>query len=254
MHPIVAELGPFRIYSYGIMVAIAFIIGIYLAKKEALRKGLAPEVIYDLVFFLAIGSLIGARIYYLAFFNPRSFIEAPLAIFKIWEGGLAIHGAILGGLAACILFARVRHLSFWTLSDIVAPPLMLGQAIGRIGCFLNGCCFGIPTGSFLGVRFPADSLSDIAYGGAKVHPAQIYESLADLSAFFILWAIRKRIRFGGGVFLLYLMMYSLIRLVLSGLRGDSLYIWGSNIKIAHVISIGALLTASIIFIRKRNNA
>jgi phosphatidylglycerol:prolipoprotein diacylglycerol transferase len=254
MHPIIARFGPVTIYSYGMMVAIAFITGICLARLEAPRKNLTPDLIYDLAFFLVIGSLAGARIYYLAFFDPSSFIKDPVSIFRIWEGGLAVHGAMLGGIMASALFARVRRLSFWDLADIVAPSIILGQAIGRFGCFLNGCCFGIPTKSVFGVVFPEGSLADAAYHGLAVHPAQLYEMALNIFGFFILWSIRKRIKFPGGLFLIYLMMYSVIRLMISGIRGDSLYIWGSDIKIAHAISAVILVTSAIIFMKRGKSA
>lgn len=254
MYPIIARFGPITIYSYGMMVAIAFITGIYFARLEASRKGIAPDLVYDLAFFLAIGSLIGARVYYLAFFDPSSLIKNPISVFRIWEGGLAIHGAILGGIIASVLFARSRIMSFWGLADLIAPSVILGQAIGRLGCFLNGCCFGVPTESVFGMVFSDGSLADIAYHGLAVHPAQLYEMALNLSGFFILWSIRKRVKFKGGLFLIYLMMYSVIRLIVSNLRGDSLYIWGSNIKIAQAISTVIFVIALFIFIKRRKDA
>lgn len=254
MYPIIAKLGPVTIHSYGMMVAIAFIVGVYLARQEALRKNIKPELVYDLVFFLAVGSLVGARIYYLAFFDPASFVTNPVSVLKIWEGGLAVHGAILGGIIACVLFARSRRVLFWKFTDLVAPSVILGQAIGRIGCFLNGCCFGVETQSIFGVRFPKGSLPDIAYSGSPVHPTQLYEFVLDLAGFFILWTMRRRIKFDGGLFLVYLALYSIIRIIVSGLRGDSLYIWGSNIKIAQVMSIVVLAVSVSIFLSRRKNA
>ncbi len=250
MHPIIAKLGPFTIYSYGMMVAIAFLAGLHIARIEARRKGLDINIVYDFVFYLIIGSLIGARLYYLAFFNPSIFIKDPVSVLKLWEGGLAIHGALLGGTLSAILFSRIRRTSFWGLADLTAPSMILGQAIGRIGCFLNGCCFGVPTTSFFGIRFPKGSLPDLAYGGLPVYPTQIYEFLLDLSAFFILWSIRRRIRFNGGLFLVYLMMYSCIRIWVSSLRGDSLYIWGTGIKVAQAVSAAIFIIALVIFMRK----
>lgn len=254
MHPIISKLGPVTIYSYGTMIAIAFIIGIYVARIEAARKGIKPDLVYDLAFFLVIGALIGARVYYISFFDPQTFVKSPLSVLKIWEGGLAIHGGILGGITAGILFARSRAVSFWKLADSIAPSLILGQAVGRIGCFLNGCCFGVPTESVFGAVFPKGSLPDIAYGGLAVHPTQLYELGLDLCGFFILWSFRRKIRFYGGLFLLYLMLYGVIRLMVSGLRGDSLYIWGSNINIAQAISIAVFIIALGLFILKRKKS
>lgn len=254
MHPIIAKFGPITIHSYGMMVAIALIVGVYLARQEALRKNIKPELVYDLVFFLAVGSLAGARIYYLAFFDPASFVTNPVSVLKIWEGGLAVHGAILGGIIACVLFAGSRKVLFWRFADLVAPSVMLGQAIVRIGCFLNGCCFGVKTGSIFGVRFPKGSLPDIAYSGSPVHPAQLYELSLDLAGFLILWAIRRRVKFDGGLFLVYLALYSIIRIIVSGLRGDSLYMWNTDLKIAQVISGIVFVIALSLFILKRKKS
>ena len=246
MHPIIAKFGPVTIYSYGMMIAIAFVFGIYLARIEAARKNLKKDLIYDFSFYLIIGALIGARLYYISFFNPRSFIEEPLSIFRIWQGGLAIHGGILGGIVACILFAKQRGISFWKLADLVAPSLILGQAIGRIGCFLNGCCYGVPTESIFGVKFPQIAVA--------VHPTQLYELTLDLIGFFVLWGMRQKIKFDGGLFLLYLMIYNSIRIAVSSLRGDSLYIWGTDIRIAQVISAVIFIIALALYIRREKNA
>lgn len=254
MHPIIVKFGAVTIYSYGMMVAIAFLVGVYVARIEAARRHIEKDLLYDLVFSLLIGALIGARLYYLVFFDPSSFIKDPVSIFKIWEGGLAIHGAILGGIVAGLIFARLKQKSFWRIADLVAPSLLLGQAIGRIGCFLNGCCFGVPTESIFGVRFPKTSLADIAYRGLLVHPTQIYEFLLNLIGFFILWVARRKVKFDGGIFLLYLTMYSCIRLATSGLRGDSLYVWTTDLKIAQIISIIIFVIAFILFKKRKGHA
>ena len=254
MHPIIAKFGAVTIYSYGMMIAIAFLVGVYVAKIEAARKHIKKDLLYDFVFSLLIGALIGARLYYLAFFDPSSFIKDPVSIFKIWEGGLAIHGAILGGIVSGLIFAKLKQKSFWRIADLVAPSLLLGQAIGRIGCFLNGCCFGVPTESIFGVRFPKASLADIAYRGLAVHPTQIYEFLLNLIGFFILWVARLRVKFDGGIFLLYLMIYSCVRLAVSGIRGDSLYVWTTDLKIAQVISIVIFVIAFILFKKRQRHA
>ncbi|MFC1624434.1 prolipoprotein diacylglyceryl transferase [Candidatus Omnitrophota bacterium] len=254
MHSIIAKLGPLTIYSYGLMVAIAILLGIYVATLEAIRKNIKPDLVYDLVLYLVIGSLIGARVYYIAFFDPRSFIKDPISIFKIWQGGLAIHGAILGGIVAGMLFSRFHKVSFWKSADLIAPSIILGQGIGRIGCFLNGCCFGVPTESIFGIRFPRGSLPGIVYRSLAVHPTQLYELALNIIGFFILWSMRRRIKFDGGLFLLYLMIYSCIRVAVSSLRGDELYIWGTHFKIAQIISGVIFVIAIIVFVKREKNA
>jgi phosphatidylglycerol:prolipoprotein diacylglycerol transferase len=251
MHPVIAKFGPLTIYSYGVMVALAFAVGLYLARLEAKRKGVNVDTVYDFAFYLIIGSLIGARLYYVLFFDPSVFIKDPVSILKLWQGGLAIHGAILGGIAAALLFSRRRGVSFWKLADLVTPSVILGQAIGRIGCFLNGCCFGVPTPSMFGVRFPEGSPAYIAYNGLAVHPTQLYESFLNAVVFLLLWFMRRKIKFDGGLFLSYLVIYGFLRIALSALRGDSLYIWGTPLKAAQVISGLIVVAAFIVFIKRR---
>lgn len=250
MHPEIFKIGNLTGYSYGLFMALAFCIGIFIARKEAKRKKIEPEHILDLAFFIIVGSIIGARLYYILFYNPAIFIKTPLEIFKVWRGGLAIHGGILGGLLAGVLFCKIRKISLWRLSDTISPSIILGQAIGRIGCFLNGCCYGIPTKFFLGIRFPKGSLPDLAYGGLRVHPTQLYEAILDFISFLILWALRKKVKFDGELFLLYLMSYSVIRLSLSNLRGDSLYLWETDIRVAQVVSIIIFLISLGLFLKK----
>ena len=254
MHPIIANFGPVTIYSYGLMVAIAYLLGVYVARREAVRKNIKVDLVYDLAFYLIIGSLVGARFYYLAFFNPSSFIKDPVSILKIWEGGLAIHGAILGGIVSGVLFSRFHRISFWKIVDLVGPSVILGQAVGRIGCFLNGCCFGVPTESIFGIRFPKGSLAYTAYAGLAVHPTQLYELIFNIIGFFVLWSVRQKIKFDGGIFLLYLMIYNSMRIVTSSLRGDSLYIWNTDLKIAQITSGVIFIIALIIFIKREKNA
>ncbi|PIW67289.1 MAG: prolipoprotein diacylglyceryl transferase [Candidatus Omnitrophica bacterium CG12_big_fil_rev_8_21_14_0_65_42_8] len=229
MHPIIAKIGPFTIYSYGIMVAIAFLFGIFIARREAVRKNIKPGLVYDLGFYLLIGSIIGARIYYILFFGLKDFLAEPASIFKVWQGGLAIHGGIFGGIITSIIFSNARKISFWALADLIAPSIILGQAIGRIGCYLNGCCYGINN-----------------------QPTQIYELILDFIGFLLLWGLRKKIRFKGGLFLLYLMTYSVIRIIVSQFRADNLYLWNTGITLAGLSSLIIFIIAMALFIRKRH--
>jgi phosphatidylglycerol:prolipoprotein diacylglycerol transferase len=129
-------------------------------------------------------------------------------------------------------------MSFWLLADLIAPSLILGQAIGRIGCFLNGCCFGIPMKPFLCMNR---------------HPTQIYEMALDLAGFFLLWSLRKKVKFEGGLFLLYLMAYGVIRSIVSQLRADNVYLWNSALTLADFTSIVMFIAAMVLYIKKKHD-
>jgi len=235
MYPIIAKIGPFTIYSYGMMVAIAFLFGIFIARQEAVRKNIKPDLVYDFSFYLLIGSIIGARVYYVLFFELKDFLAEPLSIFKVWQGGLSIHGGIFGGILAGFIFSKVHKASFWTLADLISPSLILGQTIGRIGCFLNGCCFGISIKPFCGL---------------KSHPTQIYELVLDFIGFLLLWNFRKKVKLQGGLFLLYIMIYSVVRLIVSRFRADNLYLWNTGLTLADLTSAAMFIIAIIIYKQK----
>jgi len=237
MHPIIAKIGPFTIYSYGMMVAMAFLFGIFIARQEAVRKKINPDIIYDFGFYLLIGSVISARIYYVIFFDLKGFLGDPASVFRVWQGGLAIHGGIFGGIVTGLVFSKVRKISFWVLADLIAPSIILGQAIGRIGCFLNGCCFGMPMKPFLGM---------------SSHPTQIYELILDFIGFLLLWDLRKKMKFEGGLFLSYLMLYAVIRTIVSRFRADNLYLWNTSLTLADITSAVIFVIALALFLKKRN--
>ncbi|OIO33555.1 MAG: prolipoprotein diacylglyceryl transferase [Candidatus Omnitrophica bacterium CG1_02_40_15] len=237
MHPIITKIGPFTIYSYGMMVAIAFLLGVFIAKLEAIRKNIKPDIVYDFSFYIIIGSIIGARIYYIFFFDLKEFLSDPVSIFKVWQGGLSIHGGILGGIIIGLIFSKIRKISFWKLADLISPSIILGQAIGRIGCFLNGCCFGMPMKPFYGM---------------KNHPTQIYELVLDFIGFLMLWNLRKKINFVGGLFLFYLMAYSVIRIIVSQFRADNSYLWNTNLTLADLTSVTTFIIAMILYIKKKH--
>ena len=231
MHPIIAKIGPFTIYSYGMMVAIAFLFGIFIARLEAVRKNIKQDLVYDFSFYLIIGSIIGARIYYILFFDVSGLLKNPITIFKIWQGGLSIHGGLLAGVITGLVFSRLKKISFWALADLVSPSIILGQAIGRIGCYLNGCCSGINN-----------------------QPTQIYELILDFIGFLLLWKLRKKIKFQGGLFLLYLMMYAVIRIIVSRFRADNMYLWNTSLTLADLTSVIMFITGMIFFIIRKKHA
>ncbi len=251
MYPVLLKVGPLTIRFYGVMIAVGFFIGMVLAQKEAARKGIKSEVINDLFFYLLLTGILGARIYYYLFYDP-DFFKKPWLILAFWQGGLTIHGAVIGGLIAGIGYSHWKRVSFWQLADSLAPSIALGQSLGRVGCFLNGCCYGEPTTLPWGVRYTSLlSLVPDNLLGERLHPTQLYESLLCLVLFSVLWKTRKKETFEGRLFLFYLLFYSLIRFMIEFLRADSLYVWGTSFKIAQVISIIIITVVLPIFYLRR---
>ncbi|MBD1917405.1 MULTISPECIES: prolipoprotein diacylglyceryl transferase [Cyanophyceae] len=238
--PIIFQLGPLAIRWYGLLIAIALALGITLAQRLAQRRGLDPEAVADLSIWLVLGALPAARLYYVAFEWDR-YADNPLSAFAIWQGGIAIHGAILGGMLAALLFARLNRLSFWALADVVAPALVLGQAIGRWGNFFNSEAFGGPTNLPWRIYIPPaqrpPGLETVEY----YHPTFLYESLWNLGVFALVmwlffWGLRHPNRLKTGtLFLVYFATYSLGRLWIEGLRLDSLML--GPLRIAQVVSL-----------------
>lgn len=236
MHPVIIQIGPLVVRWYSVMIAIACLVGLWLARAEAERKGIRKESVDDYFLYAVIGAIIGARLYYLAFANPAQFWENPLSIFAIWQGGLAIHGAILGGLLVAVLYARRHRIPFAKFADTLAPPLILGQAIGRIGCFFNGDAHGYPTNLPWGLVYAPESPAGQMFPGQALHPTQLYEMIFNLIIFGILWKTRKAIKTQGNLFILYVMLYSATRIFVEHFRADKLIYFG-NISAAQSIGI-----------------
>lgn len=234
MHPILFTLGPLTIYSYGVCVAAAFLVAILTAAARARRFGWNPEVVYDISIYVILGALGGSRLLYILE-NPAEFAAAPFEVFKIWRGGLNYYGGLIGAIIAAVIYLRARRLGVAECFDILMPSLALGHAIGRIGCLLNGCCFGAmaPPSLPWAVVFPEGSVAHshqlyeagvVPPGCAwslPVHPTQIYEVCAELGIFFALTAYLPRKRFNGEVFWLYLLLYGAARFAIEFFRGDN---------------------------------
>ncbi|PSR18198.1 prolipoprotein diacylglyceryl transferase [filamentous cyanobacterium CCP3] len=241
--PIAFQLGPITIRWYGLLITTGLLLGITLAQRLGQRRGLDPERIGDLAIWLVLGALPGARLYYVLFEWQR-YADRPLSALAIWQGGIAIHGAILGGAIAALLFARRYKLSFWQLADVVAPALVLGQAIGRWGNFFNSEAFGRPTSLPWRVYIPPAQrplgLGDVAY----YHPTFLYESLWNLGVlglvlWLFFWGLRHPGRLKTGtIFLVYFATYSLGRFWIEGLRLDSLML--GPLRIAQVVSLAGI--------------
>ncbi|UCB47432.1 MAG: prolipoprotein diacylglyceryl transferase [Spirochaetota bacterium] len=237
MYPTFLRFGSVEIRYYGLMYVIGIVVGIFLLYKELTRKGieLTRDEVISFVFFLVVGGLLGARIYYVLFVWKDFFVYNPLEIFAIWHGGLAIHGGIIGGALIILLFARIKKLQFFELCDATAPALALGQAFGRFGNFMNGDAHGIPTSLPWGIVFPEGSVAGDEFPGQPLHPVMLYELALNLINFLILWKIRKHSHKHGFIFALYLFNYGIIRFFVSFLRADSLML--GNIRGAQLLSV-----------------
>jgi phosphatidylglycerol---prolipoprotein diacylglyceryl transferase len=238
--PIALEFGPLRMYWYGIFIASAVLIGVQLSMALAPRRNIDPEIVGDLAFALVLGALPGARLYYVLF-QWRDYVGHPEKMIAIWEGGIAIHGAILGGMLAAWGFARWKKVSFWQLADLVAPSLILGQAIGRWGNFFNSEAYGGPTELPWKLLIPVSRRMPGFESIAYYHPTFLYESLWNLGVFGILMTLFFKVGHRlkpGMLFCVYAIAYSSGRLWIEGLRTDSLM--AGPLKMAQLVSLGAI--------------
>jgi len=255
MHPVLVKIGPFVIRYYGVMYVVAIIVGIFLTWREVKRKklNLALDDILDFVLITIPIAIIFARLYYVAF-QWGYYRDNLVDIVKIWQGGLAIHGGLIGGAIALWIFSawkRLSRISIWAFADAMAPSLILGQAFGRFGNFMNGDAYGIPTNLPWGLRFPANTPA-AGEGGINVdpnapgwtlplHPAMLYELIGCLIIFGILWWLRRKDYKDGFLASIYFMSYSVLRIMVEFFRGDALLIPGTEIRIAQIISAFILL-------------
>ncbi|MCI0526861.1 MAG: prolipoprotein diacylglyceryl transferase, partial [Nitrospira sp.] len=236
MDPVIFQIGPFALRYYGLMYALAALVGGWLLGKEARRKGipLTDDQRWNLILFVLFGGILGARIYYVAF-NWDYYGKFPSEIPAIWHGGLAIHGGLIGGVLIGIWYVRRHRLPFWKLADAGAPSTILGQAFGRFGNFMNGDAHGIPTTKPWGIVFPPGSIAGHEFPGISLHPVMLYELVLDLAGFFLLWSIRKKPWADGFIFCSYLLLYSVIRFFVSFFRADDLYM--GPFRAPHVVSV-----------------
>ncbi|MCY7369000.1 MAG: prolipoprotein diacylglyceryl transferase [Chamaesiphon sp.] len=247
------HLGWFRLKWYGLLIATAVLIGVNLSIRLGQSRKIDPEAIADLAIWLVIGAIPAARLYYVIF-EWDTYSQYPQNIIKIWEGGIAIHGALIGGSIAAIIFAKLKQISFWQLADVIAPSVVLGQAIGRWGNFFNSEAFGSQT------DLPWKLCIPISPNGCEyVHPTFLYESIWNLVVFTLLmWLFIKDSRQHhlktGSIFLVYLVAYSIGRFWIEGLRTDSL-MFGS-LRMAQMISLVGIAIGSIglswLYLRRRS--
>jgi len=238
MHPILFYGGSVVIRSWGVMVVIGIITAVFLSMQEAGKRGVDPENIIDLAIILVVSGVIGARVVYVLT-NFNEYRNNISMAFSIRTGGLAWPGAFLFALIATIIFVRWRRISFWLIVDILSPYIALGYSIGRIGCFLNGCCFG---------KVTEKAWWSVYMLGAYRYPTQLYASLASFLIFLFLVTRTSWYELPGKRFLVYIILYAIYRFTVEFYRYNSTYILG--LSPAQWGMLGAIIVASIILYGK----
>jgi phosphatidylglycerol:prolipoprotein diacylglycerol transferase len=246
--PLLFQLGPFSLRWYGLLIAVAVLLGLMLATRLGRQRGIEPAMIADLLPILVLAAVIGARLYYVLF-EWRQYQLNWLDALAIWRGGIAIHGALLGGSLAVILYCRWRKLAFWNLLDVLVPSVALGQAIGRWGNFFNSEAFGLPTDLPWKLTIPFANRPVQFLDQTTFHPTFLYESLWNLGVVVLLLVLFQRGLKGqlklpaGALSCVYLLSYSTGRLWIEGLRIDPLCLAGvppfcdGGLRMAQLVSL-----------------
>ncbi len=251
MFPTVLRIGNLHIYSYGVMLFISFVLGIAVVEHRAKKFGVDPKKVTDLALWVLLAVVVGSRLFYVAF-HWQEFSNDLVGIIAFWRGGLAglmFYGGFIGGIIAGVLFVRLNKLPVRKLMDAVTPAIMLGEGFTRIGCFLNGCCFGVPTSGACGMVFPSHSPAGATFLGQTIHPTQLYSSAAGFLLFlFALWLERRHLK-PGVLSAIMLVLYSFFRFGIDFVRyyENSANFWGNQIVSLALAAVGVALL--ILFLR-----
>lgn len=276
MNPVFLKIGSFELHYYGLMYAIAFLVGIYIAKKMAKERNFDEKIIDDYAFVAIISGLIGGRIYYVLF-NLDYYLANLSEIPAVWHGGMAIHGGIIGGIIGTLIYGKFKKINPLVLGDYAAAPFILGQAIGRFGNLMNGEIHGVPTFTPLsiifnlkpkfaewytyyqslpllekakfpdlvpwGIVFPLSSPAGTEFPNLALHPAMLYELILNFIGFCIIWFIlrKKENKATGYLWWSYIIIYSINRIIVSFFRAEDLMIWG--LRAPHLVSIIMIIIA-----------
>lgn len=271
MHPILLKLGPIPIHSYGLMLATGFLAGLYLARRDAPKFGLDPDKIADAAFWVLLLAIAGTRLAFILMFPEGFSWSNPLGWFAIWQGGLVFQGAIPPAVVFIYWWTRRNRMPFWTVCDLAAPCLALGHALGRIGCFLNGCCYGARTDLPWGISFPRVPFdtSQTATGSPAyldhvhkyslnpatdqwsyhVHPTQLYSSIGLILLCILLLTLRKHCRpFHGSTTCYYFFFYGIGRFGIEMLRddGNPVHLFGMTDQ--QIMALGASIAGIVLWI------
>lgn len=245
------SFGPFTLHTYGVLVALGFVAALLVALRGARREGLPTEPILDVGFVATTAAIVGSRLLYVLF-NLEEYRAEPLRVFKLWEGGLVFHGGLLLAIPLCWLVLRRAGLPVWRVADIVAPGIALGQAIGRIGCFAAGCCYGAPWHPPLCVTYThPEALAPL---NTPLFPSQLFAFASGVAVYAALVLYRPRRRAAGQVFWLYLVLASAARLAEDAFRGSAAKLailpWLSATQAIGLVIIAGALVLFVAFGRR----
>ncbi len=229
MRPILFQIWRIPVFSYGFLLACAFVVGTVLAVREARRRGINPDRVIDLALYACIAGIVGSRLVFVLLDIPTYF-QSPAKIINLRDGGLSFQGGLASAILVGIWFCRREKIDPWVMADVAAPVIPLGYALVRIGCLLNGCCYGLPTNVPWAIAARAGD-------STLRHPTQIYAALLSLVIFFVLFRLRNHKRFPGYLMFLYVGLYSVSRFIVEVFRDVP--------RVIGPLSLGQL--ASIIF-------
>jgi phosphatidylglycerol:prolipoprotein diacylglycerol transferase len=260
------------VHTYGLLVASAFLVAMWLAGRSAERAGLDRERVMDLCFWILLAAMAGSRLLFVIV-NWDDYVRDPASIFAFWKGGLVFYGGFIGAVLVSVWYMRRHKMSFFPHADAIIPSVAIGHAIGRLGCFAAGCCWGAACDARLpwAAKFPPESLAyqsqltnHIIQAGAlhtiPIHPTQLYESLGELLIFVALTFWRSRKRFNGELLALYLILYAPLRALVETMRGDEergrvfnfLGPWARgawwNLSTSELISVGIFALGVALFV------
>jgi phosphatidylglycerol:prolipoprotein diacylglycerol transferase len=252
VHSIAFNIGSLTIHWYGIMVALGFLAGLWTAGRRARLAGVSAENIYDFGPWLIVGGILGGRVLYVISYWREVYAEHPFPeIFMIQHGGLVFYGGLIGAIILGAAYLHRKKLPVWKVADIMAPSIALGSAFGRIGCLLNGCCYGRACSLPWAITFPPGHETQ----GVPVHPTEIYDSLLNFIFYcFLAWLFRRR-KFDGQVFAVYLIGYAILRSFVEYFRGDyPVHYLGGVATPAQLISLGVVVGGLILLVILRRPA
>jgi phosphatidylglycerol:prolipoprotein diacylglycerol transferase len=258
MFPELFQWGFLHIRSYGVLLAVAFLVGTWLALRESRRLALDEDKVVNVILVVLVASVLGARALYVME-HIEEFRREWGSVIALWQGGLTLYGGVIAGTVAGLIAARRFGLPMWTVADALTPSLALGTAFGRVGCFLNGCCYGKPTTLPWGVHFPGDSFAGLEFGNAAVHPSQLYSALAGFVLFAGAWALRRRLTVPGTLFWTFITLFALVRIPLDATRAyepEATILTGPGFSVteSQITSVAIALFGLLMILRLRRAA